>query len=114
MIMANENRDRKNQIHLYLNDEEYEQLVSLKNKSGLSASQLIRQLLMECQISEAPTIDFWDMTKQIRYYGNNMNQIAKRLLLFGVPDSEAYQRNADKVFELLEKILSAVLSKKGE
>lgn len=112
--MSKTKRNRTNQINIYLSDEEYAQLISLKNKSGLSASQLIRQLIMKGQINEAPPIDFWDMTKQIRYYGNNMNQIAKRLNLFGVPDSEAYQRNADKVFEILDKILSAVLSKKGE
>lgn len=111
--MDNQKRNRKNQIHFFLNDEEYDVFVSLKEKSGLSTSELLRKLINGCQISEAPPIDFWEMTKQIRYYGNNMNQVAKRINLFGLPDSEAYQRNADKVFEILDKILEAMLTKKG-
>ena len=109
--MDNEKRSRKNQIHFFLNDKEYDHFLSLKEKSGLSTSELLRQLINGCQINEAPPIDFWEMTKQIRYYGNNMNQVAKRINLFGLPDSEAYQRNADKVFEILDNILKAVLTK---
>lgn len=112
--MSNEKRTSSNQIHFRLNDKDYEKFLELKNKSGLTTCELFRQMINSCEIHEAPPIDFWDMTKQIRYYGNSMNQIAKRLNLFGVPDSEAYQRNADRVFEILDKILTAVLSKKGE
>ncbi len=109
--MPDGKRSRSNQIHFFLNDDEYEEFIMLKERSGLTTSEFIRQLIKGAKIIEAPPIDFWDMTKQIRYYGNNMNQIAKRLNLFGLPDVEAYQRNADKVFELLEKIQDAVLTR---
>ena len=111
-IMSEEKRTRKNQIHFFLDDDEFERFEILKERSGLSTSALMRQLINGCQISEAPPVDFWDMTKQIRYYGNNLNQIAKRMNLFGLPDVEAYQRNADKVFALLDEIQAAVLSKR--
>lgn len=109
--MANGKRNRNNQIHFYLSDEEFEKFTELKKNSGLSSSELIRRLIMNCKICNAPPVDFWDMTKQIRYYGNNMNQIAKRINLFGLPDAESYQRNADKVFEILNGILDAMLTK---
>lgn len=109
--MSREKRNRQNQIHFFLNDDEYEKFLLLKEKSGLTSSELIRRLINNCQINEAPPIDFWEMTKQIRYFGNNMNQVAKRMNLFGLPDAEAYQRNADKVFEILDKIQKAVLTK---
>lgn len=109
--MSDGKRSRNNQIHFYLDDEEYERFLQLKQKSGLSTSEFLRQLINGCQINEAPPIDFWEMTKQIRYYGNNMNQVAKRVNLFGVPDAETYQRNADAVFEILNQIMTAMLSR---
>lgn len=109
--MSREKRSRQNQIHFFLNDDEYEKFLLLKEKSGLTSSELIRQLINGCLINEAPPIDFWEMTKQIRYYGNNINQVAKRMNLFGLPDAEAYQRNADKVNQILDDILKAVLTK---
>ena len=110
--MNTEKRTRNNRIHFRLDDAEYERFLNLKEKSGLTTSEFFRQLLNGCQINEAPPIDYWDMVKQIRHYGYTMNQIAKRVNLFGVPDVEAYQRNADEVFAILEKIEAAVLSKR--
>lgn len=102
-------RKENNQIHFYLNDDDYEKLLVLTEKTGLSISAVLRKLINENKLCEAPSLDFWELTKQIRYYGNNMNQVAKRANMFNVPDVEVYQRNANAVFEILQKILSAVL-----
>ncbi len=110
-MMSEEKRTRNNRIHFRLSDEEYERFMAMKEKSGLTTSEFFRQLLNGCQINEAPPVDYWDMVKQIRHYGYTMNQIAKRINLFGVPDVEAYQRNADAVFAILERIETAVLSR---
>lgn len=109
--MSNENRSRKNQIHLFLSDEEYNKLLTMQDKSGLTVSELIRQLINGCTICEAPPVDFWELTKQIRYYGNNLNQISKRMNLFGLPDVEAYQRNTDKVFSILDNLQKVMLTR---
>ena len=112
--MGEQFRSRNIQIHFFLDEAEYERFLKMKEKSGLTTSEFLRQLVTGCQINEAPPVDYWDMVKQIRHYGYTMNQIAKRVNLFGVPDVEAYQRNADEVFAILERIENAVLSKRKD
>lgn len=108
--MSEENRNRKNRVEFRLNDCEYEKFILLKQKSGLTTVELMNRLIDNAKISEVPPVDFWELTKQIRYYGNNLNQIAKRANMFGV-DDEAYQRNTKKVFDILDKLISSMLSK---
>lgn len=109
--MKKYSRKENNQIHFYLNDSDYEKLLELEEKTGLTKSAVLRNLINGNKLCEVPSLDFWAMTKQIRYCGNNMNQIAKRAHLFNSVDAESYQRNADEVFKLLNEILVATLKK---
>lgn len=104
-----QNRKRKNQVLISLSDEEYDKLIELKERSGRSMNEIIRKLIMGCKIREVPPLDFWGLTKQIRYVGNNLNQIAKGMHLHGQINAAAYEDNAEKVFEILNSILEAVL-----
>lgn len=104
-------RKASNRVSLDLNDKDYEKLLMLTKKTGFCMSDVLRSLINGSQLYEAPSLDFWAMTKQIRYCGNNMNQIAKRAYLFNSVDAESYQRNADEVFRLLNEILVATLKK---
>lgn len=109
--MKNNNRSRNKRLCVFLSDDEFDKLSSLSEKSGLSKSETIRNMINGCQINEVPPVDFWELVKQIRFYGNNLNQISKRMHLFGSPDVEAYQRNTEKVFSILADLQKAMLSK---
>lgn len=105
------NRRRHNRVEIKLDDDEYEKLLELKEKTKLSTVDLISRLINDAEVREVPPIDFWELAKQIRYYGNNLNQIVKRAHQFGV-DNEAYQRNTDKVFQILDNLMDRMLQGK--
>jgi len=109
--MSTSNRSRKKHLDVFLSDDEFDKLSMLSERSKLSKSELIRNMINGCQINEVPPLDFWELVKQIRFYGNNLNQISKRMHLFGSPDAEAYQRNTEKVFSILTELQKAMLSK---
>ena len=104
-------RKANNQINIYLDDNDYEKLLELEQKTGLTKSAILRNLINGNKLCEAPSLDFWELTKQIRFCGNNMNQIAKRVNMFNSVDVESYQRNADEIFKILNQILVATLKK---
>lgn len=102
------NRKRNIPIQFYLNEEEYEIFKEKKEKANLTTSEFLRKLVLDKKIIEMPNEDFWRLTKQIRYYGNNINQIAKVANQYKDINKNHYDENAKKVNEILVEILNAV------
>lgn len=71
-------RERNNELHLRLSDEEYRKLEWLSHTSGISFSQVIRKLIMGREIRQRPNADFAALVCSIDRLGNNINQIAKK------------------------------------
>lgn len=68
-------RKRTVPIQVMLNDKEARALDSLREKTGLSYSGLIRKLIMGEQIRERPNADFKKLTDEINDIGVNFNQL---------------------------------------
>ena len=71
-------RERKNELHLRLNDEEYRKLDQLSHHSGISFNSVLRKLIMEREIHQRPDADFSALASAVDRLGNNINQIAKK------------------------------------
>ena len=71
-------RERNNEFHIRLNDEEYRKLDWLSHTSGTSFNQVIRKLIMGREIRQRPNADFAALVCSIDRLGNNVNQIAKK------------------------------------
>lgn len=71
-------RERNNELHVRLNDEEYRKLDSLSHISGISFNAVIRKLIMGKEIRQRPSADFMALATAIDQLGNNVNQIAKK------------------------------------
>ena len=68
-------RKRNNSINVRLNDIELEKLNKKVETSGLSREAFIRNMLNGAEIHPAPPVDFFNLIREIRRVGNNINQL---------------------------------------
>ena len=68
-------RKRNNSINVRLNDTELEKLNENVLKSGLPREAFIRNVLNGVEIYPAPPVDFFNLIREIRRVGNNINQL---------------------------------------
>ena len=69
-------RYRNNFIGLWLDDKEYSHLQKQCDISGLTASALIRKLIMGVQLRPRPPDTYAALLRELSAIGNNINQIA--------------------------------------
>lgn len=69
-------RKRNHFIGLWLDDKEYCHLLKQCSVSGLSASSLIRQNIMDIELRPRPPETYAALLRELSAIGNNVNQIA--------------------------------------
>ena len=69
-------RKRNHFIGLWLDDKEYCHLLKQCSVSGLSASSLIRQNIMDRELRPRPPETYAALLRELSAIGNNVNQIA--------------------------------------
>ena len=82
-------RKRDKAILCWLNEKEYAHLKKQAEASGLTASALIRKLIMGQEIHQRPPAEMPELLRQMSAIGNNINQIAK------VANSSKFVRQED-------------------
>ena len=64
-------------LHLRLTAKENELLTHLSNLTRCSKSQVLRDLLHGATLMEAPPIDYYDLLREVRRVGVNLNQLTR-------------------------------------
>ena len=82
-----------------------DELIAFRNKfqkSGLSSeAELIRQLILDYHPREKPDDRFYEVMKQMRAIGNNLNQIATKANSLGFIDVPYYKKESLKWNEFM-------------
>lgn len=88
---------RKRQIkkQIWLNREEATLLKKKAKKVGFKESELIRQLITGFEPKEKPDDRFYDVMKEMRVIGNNLNQIARKANSLNFIDYSSYKKEAE-------------------
>lgn len=74
------NRERKNELKIYLNDDEKYILDEKVRLSGIKdKSAFLRQLILYGFVYDIDYSDLWEYNTTLSKIGNNLNQIAKRM-----------------------------------
>ena len=81
-------RSRQNDLHIYLNDAEAEALQTLCEKTKKPKSVVVRQLIQNVCLVEAPPADFKQFTVELRRIGVNLNQLVAKANSIGFIDRE--------------------------
>ena len=97
----NKNRSRKNQIILYLSDDEKFILDEKTKLSGMtSKSAFLRQLIMYGFVFDVDYTELHEYNTLLSRIGTNLNQIAKRMNATG----HIYDADVKQVKKLMEEV----------
>lgn len=97
------------QVHVYLYEDEYEKYVSQVEKSGLSKSQYMRQLINGYKIKELPPLDYYNLIRELNAIGNNLNQIARIANSIGEIDERMYMQVIEELRTFQLKLLQVMV-----
>jgi len=101
-------RKRNIQIIVRLDPDENAHFKNMVNKSGLSQSAYLRQLIKNLIPADLPPPDYYSMMNELRAIGNNMNQIAQKAHVLNVIDVKRYDAAYDTLKVALVDIVNAV------
>ena len=107
-----QNRNRKNQVILRLNDAELKRLDDWSAAANMSRSNYIRQLIAGFQPVAFPPVEYRQVIDELQHIGINMNQLATKAHSLGFIDEPEYRRNATRVWRVVAE-LSAQLARGG-
>lgn len=105
-------RKRNIKKQIWLNREEASQLKKKAKKVGLNEATLVRSLILGFEPKEKPDDRFYEVMKELRGIGNNLNQIAKKANYLNYIDERNYKEETDKLNEFILKIKHEFLSSK--
>lgn len=100
---------RNHDLHLRLNDDEYNKLCKLVSKSGLSREAYLRQLIAGLQPRDLPPPDFRPMMRQLYYCGNNLNQIARKAHALNVIDVQRYDEALQLFYSVVQQLSNTLV-----
>ena len=83
-------RDIKKQV--WLNEDELKALKQNSKRAGLNESAYIRNLIMGYKPKEQPTENMYEIIKQLKLVGINLNQIARKANALDIVDAPFLKR----------------------
>ena len=86
---------RRREVMVWLTEDEYTDLKSKVERTGLSMQSYLRHLISEVQPKERPSADYFEVLRILRQIGNNINQIAAKANSVGVIDAHSYETNIE-------------------
>ena len=102
-------RKRTKSIKVRLYESEMETLEKNAKKAGLPKETYIRMYINGHVPKANPDEVFWSTMRQLYGIGNNMDQIARIANATGNIDADKYNRNFEKLCEVITKIDEAML-----
>ena len=101
-------RTRKNRIEFYLSDREYVKLDIAVKKSGLNLSTYFRHLVEDRIPQDKPPKDYYDILKELRAIGRNINQIAYVANANGIIETSHFDNLYKELLRLILNVIDAV------
>lgn len=102
-------RNRTIKMQIWLNQREAEALKRKAKKCHLTQAAYVRFLITGYVPRESPPLEYYNLIRELRAIGNNINQIAAVANTTGQIDNTAYQQEASFLYRTILKIQEAVL-----
>ena len=91
-------------LEVKLSYDEDDKLKSDAQKANITKSEYVRRLIMNCKLKEKPDDRFYDILKDLRNIGNNINQIAMKANYNKSIDKDYYNANVNEVRNFIRQI----------
>ncbi|MCQ2485528.1 MAG: plasmid mobilization relaxosome protein MobC [Clostridia bacterium] len=101
-------RKRNNKIVFYLDDKELDKLTRNIQKTGLSREAYIRMIIFGTVPKERPSADFFEVLRQLRMIGNNIQQVAIKANTLNLIDAPMYRQNFSEIQNMVGNLLSVM------
>ena len=82
-------RRRNCRVEIYFSKEELESLTKKYKKAGMNRETYCRNVLAGKEIREAPPAEYYELIKEVRKVGTNLNQLSAKANSLGFIDSVA-------------------------
>lgn len=90
-------RRRNCVVTLRFTKEEFDDLSKKVRKTHFSREAFIRNLLNDCTIKEAPPAEYYDLIRELRRVGSNLNQILKLANSKGLLDVPKLRKDLEQI-----------------
>lgn len=97
-------RSRNIKKQIWINKDEDKLLKVKASKVGLCEAELIRNLIIGFEPKEKPDNRFYEVMREMRAIGNNLNQIARKANSLNFVDYPLYKNEAEKWNEFMLEI----------
>lgn len=97
-------RTRNIKKQIWLNREEAGLLKKKAKKVKQNESEVLRNLIVGFEPKEKPDDRFYEALKEMRNFGNNLNQIARKANSLNFVDAPLYWKEAEKWNKFMLKI----------
>lgn len=101
-------RKRDIRAQVWLNEAESQRLRDNAKKTGLSQENYLRSLINGYTPKELPPIDFYNMMRELRAIGSNINQLAVKANTTGYVDETGFEREAAQLQRAILEIQKAI------
>lgn len=103
------NRKRTHRVEVAMNDHEYKKFLESVERCGMTKQAYLLFLINNRIPQPRPKKNFYDMIKQLRIIGNNINQICVVAHRTGSIDEVKFKQCQDELNQKILEIRSAVL-----
>lgn len=100
---------RRIKKQFWFNEDEEKQIKKLSKETKLTEADIMRNLLMECELKEKPDEEFYKSMKVLYGIGNNLNQLTRRANVNGFIDEIEYKKLKIKIDNFIEDIYKKYL-----
>jgi len=102
-------RKRNIRAQVWLNEAENQRLHDSAKKAGLSQENYLRSLINGYAPKELPPIDYYDMIRELRAIGGNINQLAAKANTTGYVDEAGFEREAAYLRKVILEVHKAIV-----
>ena len=100
-------RIRQHRIEFRLNEREFAKFDRAVKKSGLSYAPYVRHLVNDRVPQDKPPQEYFDILKELRSIGKDINQIAAVADSAGIIDAKQYHENYLELLHLTLNLIDA-------
>ncbi len=111
--MADKNKKKDVRVYIRVSQDELDTIKKNQDKAGLRLSEYARRLLMGEIVVAAPPADLYDLIRELKRIGSNLNQLLKKLNVLGIAHPLELERCAGDIREILNLIYETYRPKKG-